>query len=77
LCESHDFSEFPRNQLFLAELAHFFECVEGGATPNVSLGTGAESLAVALAILESQASGMPVNVGAVLDRAGLLPGSSS
>ncbi|HVY27905.1 MAG TPA: Gfo/Idh/MocA family oxidoreductase [Polyangiaceae bacterium] len=77
LCESHDFSEFPRNQLFLAELSHFFECVERGATPNVSLGTGAESLAVALAILESQQSGMPVNVGAVLDRAGLLPGSSS
>jgi predicted dehydrogenase len=71
LCESHDYSEFPRNQLFMSELAHFFECVERGATPNVTLGSGAESLAVALAILESQASGMPVNVGAVLDRAGL------
>ena len=71
LCESHDYSELPRNRLFEAELAHFLSCVEQGETPNVSLAAGAESVAVALAILESQASGMPVNVGAVLDRAGL------
>ena len=75
LCESHDFREFPRNQLFLSELAHFLDCVERGGLPNVSLATGAESLAVALSILESQRSGMPVNVGAVLDRAGLALGS--
>lgn len=75
LCESHDFKEFPRNQLFMAELSHFLDCVERGDTPNVSLGGGAQSLAVALAILESQQSGMPVNVGAVLDRAGFAPGS--
>jgi hypothetical protein len=31
---------------------------------------------VALSILESQQSGMPVNVGAVLDRAGLLQGGA-
>jgi predicted dehydrogenase len=57
--------------LFEAELAHFLDCVERGQTPNVSLASGADSLAVALSILESQRSGMPVNVGAVLDRAGL------
>lgn len=77
LCESHDYGNFPRNQLFLSELSHFLDCVEQGTPPNVSLATGAESLAVALAILESQRSGMPVNVGAVLDRAGLLPGSGA
>jgi predicted dehydrogenase len=71
LCETQDYAEFPRNQLFEAELSHFLGCVERGDTPNVSLSSGAESLAVALAILESQQSGMPVNVGAVLDRAGL------
>jgi len=71
LCEAHDYTEFPRNQLFEAELLHFLGCVERGDAPNVSLSSGAESLAVALAILESQQSGMPVNVGAVLDRAGL------
>jgi len=41
------------------------------------LASGAESLAVALSILESQASGMPVNVGAVLDRAGLVLGGAA
>jgi predicted dehydrogenase len=71
LVESLDFGELPRNKLFQDELEHFLACVEHGQPPNVSLAAGAESLAVALAILESQASGMPVNVGAVLDRAGL------
>jgi predicted dehydrogenase len=77
LCETHDYADVPRNQLFEAELAHFLACVENGEAPNVSLGSGAESLAVALAILESQASGMPVNVGAVLDRAGLALGGAA
>jgi predicted dehydrogenase len=71
LSEAHDYSDLPRNALFEAELSHFLTCVETGAEPCVSLASGAESLAVALAILESQKSGMPVNVGAVLDRAGL------
>lgn len=77
LCESHDYTELPRNQLFEAELAHFLRCVEQGEEPNVTLASGAESLGVALAILESQASGMPVNVGAVLDRAGLVLGGAA
>ena len=77
LGESHDYGDFPRNQLFEAELSHFLDCVEQGRAPNVSLATGAESLAVALSILESQQSGMPVNVGAVLDRAGLESGAAS
>jgi predicted dehydrogenase len=71
-CESLDFSDFARNRLFEEELGHFLDCVERGAEPNVTLASGAESLAVALAILESQQSGMPVNVNAVLERAGLL-----
>jgi predicted dehydrogenase len=74
LCETRDYAELPRNQLFQAELSHLLSCVERAETPNVSLAAGAESLAVALSILESQASGMPVNVGAVLDRAGFAGG---
>jgi len=70
-CEAHDYSELPRNRLFEAELSHFLSCVESGEAPNVPLLAGAESVAVALSILESQTSGLPVNVGAVLDRAGL------
>jgi predicted dehydrogenase len=76
LCETHDYGDLARNSLFEAELSHFLGCVERGEAPNVSLASGAESLAVALAILESQASGMPVNVGAVLDRAGLQGGAA-
>jgi predicted dehydrogenase len=76
LCETQDYSDLARNSLFEAELSHFLGCVERGQAPNVSLASGAESLAVALSILESQRSGMPVNVGAVLDRAGLLQGGA-
>jgi predicted dehydrogenase len=71
LAESHDYSGLERNSLFEAEMSHFLECVETGRAPEVSLAAGAESLAVALSILESQESGMPVNVAALLDRAGL------
>jgi predicted dehydrogenase len=77
LCETRDYAEMPRNQLFEAELSHFLRCVENGEAPNVTLASGAESLGVALAILESQSSGMPVNVGAVLDRAGLALGGAA
>jgi predicted dehydrogenase len=76
LVETHDYAELPRNRLFESELSHFLSCVERAEAPNVSLSSGAESLAVALSILESQASGMPVNVGAVLDRAGLSQGGA-
>jgi predicted dehydrogenase len=72
LSESLDFADFPRNRLFEDELAHFLSCVEEGAEPVVSLASGAESLAVALSLLESQQSGMPVNVAAVMERAGLV-----
>lgn len=77
LCESHDYADYPRNRLFEDELLHFLSCVEQGDEAKVSLAAGAESLAVALAVLESQQSGMPVNVGAVLDRAGLLRAPAS
>lgn len=76
-CETCDYGDLVRNSLFEAELEHFLACVESGATPNVSLASGAESLAVALAILESQSTGMPVQVGALLERAGIEPGASS
>ncbi len=76
LVERQDYGDFPRNRLFEDELGHFLDCVEHGATPMVDLASGAESLAVALAILESQQSGVPVSIGAVLERAGLLGGLS-
>jgi predicted dehydrogenase len=77
LDEQHSYAEFPRNRLFEEELSHFLSCVEQGHAPSVSLAAGAESLAVALAILESQQSGMPVSIAAVLERAGLLDGGTA
>lgn len=77
LCESHDYAELPRNQLFEAELSHFLRCVEEDERPQVNLADGAASLAVALSILESQACGSPINVAATLDRAGLTLGGAA
>jgi predicted dehydrogenase len=77
LDEQHSYAEFPRNRMFEEELSHFLACVEQGESPHVSLAAGAESLAVALAILESQRSGMPVSIAAVLERAGLLDGGAA
>ena len=77
LDEQHSYAEYPRNRLFEEELSHFLACVEQGDSPSVNLAAGAESLAVALAILESQQSGMPVSIAAVLERAGLLEGGAA
>lgn len=77
LDEQHSYADFPRNRMFEEELSHFLACVEQGEAPRVSLAAGAESLAVALAILESQESGMPVSIAAMLERAGLLDGDAT
>ncbi len=77
LLEFDDFSEFSRNALFERELVHFLSCIERGEAPNVSLREGAESLAVALCLLDSQASGQPVALRDALESAGLgEPGAS-
>jgi predicted dehydrogenase len=46
---------FDRNQLFLAELEHFFSCVRSRQRPLVDLVEGAQSLRVALAVKQSMA----------------------
>jgi len=50
-------SDHPRNQLFLDELQHFFECVEKRTQPRISLADGAASLGIAQALLQSQSTG--------------------
>ena len=47
-----------RNDAFLAEMRHFLACIEEGATPRIPPSEAARSLAVALAALRSQTSGM-------------------
>lgn len=44
-----------RNDMYLDELAHFFDCVEQGCLPMVSGSVGRDVLAVALAARESSA----------------------
>lgn len=63
--EDMTLDSFPRNQLFLDEMAHFLACVQGQATPLVSLGDGAQSLRIALAAKESLSTGQPVALGDV------------
>jgi predicted dehydrogenase len=52
-----EFAGFERNDLFLAELRHFFACVAGVDEPVVDARAGLESLRVALAVKRSLASG--------------------
>ena len=47
------FPEFDRNQMFLDELRHFFECIKSGAQPIVTVRDGAQSLRIAIAAQES------------------------
>lgn len=51
--EQQDFSEYPRNQLFLSELSHFFECIQLGTQPVVDLEAGTRSLEVGIALKRS------------------------
>lgn len=50
-------NDFDRNELFLAEMRHFLECLGGREEPLIPAAEGAKSLAVALAALRSQSSG--------------------
>ncbi len=57
LAEKLSFEGFPRNDLFVSEMKHFFDCIEGRASPVVSLRDGAQSLRMALAAKASMDSG--------------------
>ena len=56
--ERRDYSQFPRNQAFVDELANFLGCVIRGEPCQPSLREGALSLQVAVALLASQADGV-------------------
>jgi len=43
---------FERNDMYLAEMKHFLDCLEGRDTPVVDVGEGAEVLRIALAARE-------------------------
>jgi predicted dehydrogenase len=60
LAEKLAFDGLPRNELFMAEMKHFLDCIGGRAQPLVSLRDGAQSLRMALAARESLGSGQVV-----------------
>jgi predicted dehydrogenase len=60
--EHRDYAQFPRNQAFLDELAHFLGCVIRGEPCSPSLRDGALSLEVALAQLASQREGSQMKI---------------
>lgn len=63
VAETGRWENFDRNQLFLDELRHFFECVETRRKPVVDLRDGVWSLRMALAARESIATGCAVDLG--------------
>lgn len=54
---------FVRNDMFLDEMRHFLNCLEGKETPLVDVEEGARVLRLALAARESAESGRAVEVG--------------
>lgn len=62
IAEHRDFTGFQRNQLFIDELNHFLRCMQGLEAPLISLRDGASSLATALAIKESIATGKVITL---------------
>lgn len=53
---------FRRNDLFLAELRHFLDCIARGAAPGCSLADGVHALRIALAARQSAAEGRIVDL---------------
>jgi predicted dehydrogenase len=60
--ESHSFAAHERNQMFLDELRHFLACVRGDATPMVTARDATMSLRMALAALDSIATGRTIDL---------------
>jgi predicted dehydrogenase len=59
---TQSFADFQRNQLFIDELNEFLRCIETRETPSISLADGISSLAIAVAIKQSIATGQAVSL---------------
>ncbi len=53
---------YVRNNMYVDELRHFVDCVKSGDTPKVGGENGVNALRVALAVLEADATGKPVEL---------------
>lgn len=54
--------EFDRNSMFVDELEHFFQCIDGSATPRVTGTDGKRTLQLVLAAKQSARKGMAVEI---------------
>lgn len=54
------YGNLPRNALFMSELTHFLGCIQRRTRPLVTVRDGARSLGMALGVLESQRTNLPV-----------------
>ena len=54
--QEYSWAESDRNQQFVDQTRHFFDCVTGSATPNVGVNEGKKSLLMALAVKHSFAT---------------------
>jgi predicted dehydrogenase len=59
IVRNEDFSTFDRNEMFIAVMSHFIDCLEGRATSLIPASEGSRSLAVALAAKRSLLSTNP------------------
>lgn len=57
----HRFTDLQRNDLFLGEIHHFFDCIKNGTSPCVDLESGADTVRIALAARESMLNGRIVH----------------
>lgn len=53
---------FERNTMFLAEMRHFLDCVEGMVEPHVTLTDGVRALQIAIAAKRAAAEGRTIEV---------------
>lgn len=60
--ELHPAKQLDRNEMYLAELRHFLNCVRGKETPRVSGEDGKRALEIALAAKESARTGKTIRV---------------
>ncbi len=67
--EVHDFGGFERNQLFVDEIGHFFQCVASRQQPAVTVKDGFNSLRIALAVKRSMETGKIINLDRSADEA--------
>jgi predicted dehydrogenase len=57
LADKISFEGFARNDLFVSEMQHFLDCIDGRTKPLITLRDGAQSLRIALAAKASLTSG--------------------